>query len=151
MGDALCEEDGELMCQIFASYIKMYRSAGDRSTTIVRLRKMMFGGTSEKAGDALGDEEKEASEDPESPSSDDASDRPYDDETAAISPSVGPFFAPFHPIICAVWQTKQVQNLIGRRLEQTAAHSRVRRVNRMAGLCSVVYSEWNHFWKTLAT
>lgn len=44
------------------------------------------------------------------------------------------------------------KNLIGRRLKQTGARWRVRRVNRMAGLCAVMYSEqWNHYWKTLAT
>jgi hypothetical protein len=43
-------------------------------------------------------------------------------------------------------------NLIGRRLKQTGARWRVRKVHRMAGLCAVMYSEqWNHYWKTLAT
>ena len=44
------------------------------------------------------------------------------------------------------------KNLIGRRLKQTAARWRVRRVNRMAGLCAVMYShQWDHYWKTLST
>ena len=44
------------------------------------------------------------------------------------------------------------KNLIGRRLKQTGARWRVRRVNRMAGLCAVMYSkQWTHYWKTLAT
>ncbi len=44
------------------------------------------------------------------------------------------------------------KNLIGRRLKQTGARWRVRRVNRMAGLCALMYSEqWNQYWNTLAT
>ena len=43
------------------------------------------------------------------------------------------------------------KNMIGRRLKQTGARWRVRRVNRMAGLCSNMYSkQWNRYWKTLA-
>ena len=39
------------------------------------------------------------------------------------------------------------KNLIGRRLKQTAAQWRVRRLNRMAGLCSIMYShQWNEYW-----
>jgi hypothetical protein len=39
------------------------------------------------------------------------------------------------------------KNLIGRRLKQTAARWRVRRLNRMAGLCSIMYSkQWNEYW-----
>ena len=71
--DSLCDEDSELMRQIFESYAELYRIVGDRNTTIARLRKMMFGPTSEKAGNVL-DEGQDASEDPEPPSSDDASD-----------------------------------------------------------------------------
>jgi hypothetical protein len=44
------------------------------------------------------------------------------------------------------------KNLIGRRLKQTGARWRVKRVNRMAGLCALMYSEqWNSYWKTIAT
>ncbi len=39
------------------------------------------------------------------------------------------------------------KNLIDRRLKQTAARRRVRRLNRMAGLCSIMDSkQWNEFW-----
>jgi len=39
------------------------------------------------------------------------------------------------------------KNLIGRRLKQTAARWRVRRLNRMAGLCSIMYSQqWTEYW-----
>ncbi len=44
------------------------------------------------------------------------------------------------------------KNLIGRRLKQTGARWRVRRVNRMAGLCSIMYShQWDAYWTTLTT
>jgi hypothetical protein len=41
------------------------------------------------------------------------------------------------------------KNMIGRRLKQTGARWRVRRVNRMAGLCANMYSnQWNLYWKS---
>lgn len=41
------------------------------------------------------------------------------------------------------------KNLIGRRLKQTGAKWRVRRLNRMAMLCSVRYSnQWKRYWNT---
>ena len=42
------------------------------------------------------------------------------------------------------------KNLIGRRLKQTGARWRIRRVNRMAGLCCLMYSNnWDSYWNTL--
>ena len=42
------------------------------------------------------------------------------------------------------------KNLIGRRLKQTGARWRPRRVNRMAGLCTVMYTDhWKTYWNTL--
>jgi hypothetical protein len=42
------------------------------------------------------------------------------------------------------------KNLIGRRLKANASRWRVRRVNRMAGLCSLLYShQWQTYWETL--
>jgi len=44
------------------------------------------------------------------------------------------------------------KNMIGRRLKQTGARWRVRRVNRMAGLCANMYSkQWNQYWKLTLT
>ncbi|MEZ5944820.1 MAG: hypothetical protein R3C18_25820 [Planctomycetaceae bacterium] len=41
------------------------------------------------------------------------------------------------------------KNLIGRRLKANAARWRVRRVNRMAGLCSIMYTNhWKSYWQT---
>jgi hypothetical protein len=40
------------------------------------------------------------------------------------------------------------KNMIGRRLKQTGARWRVRRVNRQAGLCSLMYSDqWQTYWQ----
>ncbi len=42
------------------------------------------------------------------------------------------------------------KNLIGRRLKQTGARWRVRRVNRMATLCSAFYSDhWDAYWDSV--
>jgi hypothetical protein len=41
--------------------------------------------------------------------------------------------------------------VIGRRLKQTGARWKVRRVNRMAGLCSIMYSDlWKTYWNALS-
>ena len=41
------------------------------------------------------------------------------------------------------------KNMIGKRLKQTGARWRVRRLNRMANLCAVRYSDqWKLYWKT---
>lgn len=41
------------------------------------------------------------------------------------------------------------KNLIGRRLKANAARWRIRRVNRMAGLCSLAYSQqWQNYWQS---
>ena len=41
------------------------------------------------------------------------------------------------------------KNMIGRRLKQTGARWRVRRVNRMATLCAVLYGDqWKSYWNT---
>lgn len=41
------------------------------------------------------------------------------------------------------------KNLIGRRLKANSARWRVRRINRMAGLCCLLYSDqWDTYWKT---
>ena len=40
------------------------------------------------------------------------------------------------------------KNLIGRRLKQTSARWRIQRANRMAGLCSIMYSDqWTLYWR----
>ena len=42
------------------------------------------------------------------------------------------------------------RHMIGRRLKLTGARWRIRRVNRMTGLCCCLYSHhWNAYWATL--
>ncbi len=55
--NSLRDDDMELMCQIFASYRGLFQLVGDKNTTIARLRKLMFGATTEKSKDVLGDAE----------------------------------------------------------------------------------------------
>ena len=43
----LRDEDMELMRQIFASYAGFFQIVGDKNTTIARLRKLLFGATTE--------------------------------------------------------------------------------------------------------
>jgi len=45
--NTLRDEDLELMRSLFASYAGFFQIVGDKNTTIARLRKMMFGATSE--------------------------------------------------------------------------------------------------------
>ena len=46
--NTLRDDDMELMRQIFASYSGFFQIVGDKNTTIARLRKLMFGATTEK-------------------------------------------------------------------------------------------------------
>lgn len=51
----LRDEDLQLLRQILASYAEFFQIVGDKNTTIARLRKLMFGATSEKSKNVLGD------------------------------------------------------------------------------------------------
>lgn len=51
--NTLCDEDTELMRQIFDSYIQVFQIVGDKNSTIARLRKMLFGASTEKADKVL--------------------------------------------------------------------------------------------------
>ena len=55
--NTLSDDDMELMRNIFASYRGFFEMVGNKNTTIARLRKMMFGATSEKSTNVLGDAE----------------------------------------------------------------------------------------------
>jgi len=55
--NTLRDEDTELMRDIFASYTGFFQIVGDKNTTIARLRKLMFGATSEKSKNVLGNAE----------------------------------------------------------------------------------------------
>jgi transposase len=60
--NTLREEDAELIRRIFASYVHFFQIVGDKRTTISRLRKMLFGASTEKADKIVG-------QPPESPDS----------------------------------------------------------------------------------
>jgi hypothetical protein len=70
--NTLRDEDLELMRQVFASYAGFFQIVGDRNTTIARLRKMMFGATSEKSQNVLGDTEDVPDQPPADASADSA-------------------------------------------------------------------------------
>ena len=55
--NTLREEDTELMRQIMASYVQLFVIVGDKNTTIARLRKLLFGASSEKTDNVVGDTE----------------------------------------------------------------------------------------------
>lgn len=60
--NSLCPEDTKLMRQIFDSYVQLFDIVGDKNTTIAKLRKLLFGDSSEKTAKVVGDAEQ--SEDP---------------------------------------------------------------------------------------
>jgi len=80
--NTLRDEDTQLLRQLFESYAGLFQIVGDKNTTIARLRKMMFGATSEKSENVLGD-----AEDVLNPSSGDGSDGDATDEATADSGS----------------------------------------------------------------
>jgi transposase len=71
--NTLREEDTELIRQIFDSYVQFFQIVGDKNTSIARLRKLLFGASSEKADKVVGDED-DAPEPPAAPSDDAGSD-----------------------------------------------------------------------------
>ena len=60
----LTQDDAELMRKIFQSYTQFFDVVADKNTSLKRLRKMMFGSSSEKTknvvADAKSDENDEA-------------------------------------------------------------------------------------------
>ena len=53
--NTLRDDDMELLRQIFASYAGFFQIVGDKHTTIARLRKLLFGATTETSKSVLGD------------------------------------------------------------------------------------------------
>jgi transposase len=70
--NTLRDEDTQLMRLILESYAGFFTLVGDKNTTIARLRKLMFGLTSEKSKDVLGDEQDPSSSPPDEDAADDA-------------------------------------------------------------------------------
>ncbi len=54
--NTLREQDTELIRQIFDSYAQVFQIVGDKNTTIARLRKLLFGASTEKADQVLDDD-----------------------------------------------------------------------------------------------
>jgi transposase len=73
VSNTLREQDTELMRQIFESYIGFFHIVGDKNTTIARLRKLLFGSTSEKSKDLFRDAEDDSNSPPDGDSSDESS------------------------------------------------------------------------------
>ena len=71
--NTLREEDTELMRQITAAYVQLFVIVGDKNTTIARLRKLLFGASSEKTDNVVGDTD--------SSSGDESSDEPHDKDS----------------------------------------------------------------------
>jgi len=78
--NTLREEDTELMRQIFDSYAQFFQIVGDKNTTIARLRKLLFGASSEKSKNIVGDEPD--AKDADSPPGDEACGEPADPDDA---------------------------------------------------------------------
>ncbi len=86
--NTLREQDTELIRQIFDSYVQLFEIVGDKKTTIARLRKLLFGASSEKTEKVVGDTED--SQEPEASASDDASDEPADPNDNGASEEAPP-------------------------------------------------------------
>ena len=97
--NTLRDEDTELMRSIFESYAGFFQIVGDKNTTIARLRKMMFGATSEKSKNVLGDAE-DAPNPPPSDALDAASadsDSNQDEDPSETPPGHGRYGADAYP------------------------------------------------------
>ena len=97
--NTLRDEDTELMRSIFESYAGFFQIVGNKNTTIARLRKMMFGATSETSKNVLGDAE-DASNPPASDTSDNTpadSDSDQDKDSSESPPGHGRHGADDYP------------------------------------------------------
>jgi hypothetical protein len=96
--NTLRSEDMELMRQVFASYRHFFDLARDKDTTIARLRKMLFGASTEKTENIVGDSE--AAQQAQSQPSDDGcgeqdavGDRAADEDCSEPTPGHGRYGA----------------------------------------------------------
>jgi len=71
--NALRPEDTELLRQIFDSYAHLFEIVGDKNTTLAKLRKLLFGASSEKTDKVVGDTKE--SPEPNTSGEDNASDK----------------------------------------------------------------------------
>jgi transposase len=91
------DEDTELMRQFFESYVGFFQIVGDKNTTIARLRKMMFGATSEKSEKVLGDKEANSDSSPSDDSCDESSGSDSSAEEVSSPPGHGRYGADDYP------------------------------------------------------
>ena len=80
--NTLRKEDTELLRQIFDSYVHFFEIVGDKNTTIARLRKFLFGDSTEKANTLMGDEDDQEESSPGSDDADRDSIDTHDDDAA---------------------------------------------------------------------
>lgn len=98
--NTLREEDTELMRHILESYVEFFQIVGDKNTTIARLRKLMFGSTTETSTNVLGDAEEQAPNSPSgevSPDESPDSDRNNDEAPEETPPGHGRHGADDYP------------------------------------------------------
>lgn len=62
--NTLTQEDMELMRKIFQSYTQFFEIVADKNTSLKRLRKLMFGASTEKTKNVVGEGESQANPDP---------------------------------------------------------------------------------------
>ena len=88
--NTLRREDTELLRQIFDSYVHFFEIVGDKNTTIARLRKFLFGDSTEKANKLMGDEDdKEESSEGSDDADRDSTDANDDDAATNAEPPPG--------------------------------------------------------------
>jgi len=83
--NTLREEDTELLRQILDSYAQFFQIVGNKNTTIARLRKLLFGASTEKTKDVVGD-----TNDTDAPASEDSGNEHVDDDPAATDEDTSP-------------------------------------------------------------
>jgi len=93
--NTLCEEDTELLRQIFDSYEQLFQIVGDKNTTISRLRKLLFGDSSEKTDKIVAEED--GAEAPQTLDSDNADAKDRSASGKKPSPGHGRYGADDYP------------------------------------------------------
>ena len=78
-------EDTELMRQIFESYVHFFEIVGNKNTTIARLRKLLFGSSSEKTDKIVGDDDDGNGDEPPAGNRDNGSQDDSDDNSGGDS------------------------------------------------------------------
>ena len=88
--NTLRDEDRELMQQIFASYHQFFRMVEDKKTTIARLRKLLFGSSSEKTQKVFGETDDNSEADDNDSATDVASSAELPSDSTSDEPEKSP-------------------------------------------------------------